>query len=91
MSRLSVGVGGDGRRPPERVRGVPGGLPDRTYLHARYLHARVPRVWCSACGVKQARVPWSEPGSGFTLPPGPNIELDEERPEAISAGLCCCG
>lgn len=27
----------------------------------------------------------------LALPPGPNIELDEERLEAIAAGLCCCG
>ena len=37
------------------------------FQHRAYLHARVPRVRCPACGVKQAKVPWSEPGSGFTL------------------------
>ena len=37
------------------------------FQHRAYLHARVPRVRCPACGVKQARVPWAEPGSGFTL------------------------
>ena len=36
------------------------------FQHRAYLHARVPRVRCPACGVKQARVPWAEPGSGFT-------------------------
>lgn len=25
------------------------------------------------------------------LPVSPNVELDEERLEAIAAGLCCCG
>ena len=27
----------------------------------------------------------------LALPPGPSVELDEERLEAIAAGLCCCG
>ena len=27
----------------------------------------------------------------LALPIGPNVELDEERLEAIAAGLCCCG
>jgi len=46
---------------------------DRTWRHLNffqyetYLHARVPRVRCSECGVKQVSVPWSRPGSGFTL------------------------
>jgi transposase len=31
-----------------------------------YLHARVPRVRCSAHGVRQVRVPWAEPKSRFT-------------------------
>lgn len=37
------------------------------FQHTCYLHARVPRVRCSACGVKQVHVPWARPGSGFTL------------------------
>lgn len=37
------------------------------FEHEAHLHARVPRVRCSACGVKQAHVPWARPGSGFTL------------------------
>lgn len=37
------------------------------FQHTCYLHARVPRVRCSACGVKQVSVPWARPGSGFTL------------------------
>lgn len=37
------------------------------FQHQAYLHARVPRVRCDACGVKQVAVPWSRPGSGFTL------------------------
>lgn len=46
---------------------------DRTWRHLNffqyetYLHARVPRVRCGECGVKQVSVPWSRPGSGFTL------------------------
>jgi transposase len=34
---------------------------------ATYLHARIPRVQCAEHGVGQARVPWAEPRSRFTL------------------------
>jgi transposase len=37
------------------------------FQHEAVLHARVPRVECGACGVKQVEVPWARPGSGFTL------------------------
>src|SRR5215207_10184568 len=37
------------------------------FQYAAYLHARVPRVECHRCGVKKIAVPWSRPGSGFTL------------------------
>lgn len=37
------------------------------FQHEAYLHARVPRVDCKACGVKRVLVPWARPGSGFTL------------------------
>jgi transposase len=37
------------------------------FQYRTYLHARVPRVQCPECGVKQVSVPWSRPGSGFTL------------------------
>jgi len=46
---------------------------DRTWRHLNffqyetYLHARVPRIKCKACGIKQVEVPWARPGSGFTL------------------------
>jgi len=46
---------------------------DRTWRHLNffqyetYLHARVPRIRCRQCGVKQVEVPWARPGSGFTL------------------------
>lgn len=46
---------------------------DRTWRHLNffqyetYLHARVPRIICGKCGVKQVYVPWARPGSGFTL------------------------
>jgi transposase len=46
---------------------------DRTWRHLNffqyetYLHARVPRVNCRECGIKQVEVPWSRSGSGFTL------------------------
>jgi transposase len=37
------------------------------FQHEAYLHARVPRVTCKNCGIKQVRVPWARPDSGFTL------------------------
>src|SRR6476469_9725637 len=37
------------------------------FEHKCYLHADLPRVDCSSCGIKTADVPWSRPGSGFTL------------------------
>lgn len=38
------------------------------FQHATYLHARVPRVSCpQVCGIKKVEVPWSRPGTGFTL------------------------
>ena len=46
---------------------------ERTWRHLNffqyetYLHARVPRIKCKTCGIKQVEVPWARPGSGFTL------------------------
>jgi hypothetical protein len=37
------------------------------FQHQAYLHARVPRVRCTRCGVRKIAVPWARPGSGFTL------------------------
>ena len=37
------------------------------FQHEAYLHARVPRVTCKGCGIKQVLVPWARPDSGFTL------------------------
>lgn len=37
------------------------------FQYETYLHARVPRIRCGLCGVKQVDVPWARPGSGFTL------------------------
>jgi transposase len=37
------------------------------FQHEAYLHARLPRVTCKSCGVKQVSVPWAREGSGFTL------------------------
>jgi transposase len=37
------------------------------FQHEAYLHARVPRVTCRDCGIKQVSVPWARPDSGFTL------------------------
>jgi transposase len=47
---------------------------ERTWRHldffqyGAWLHAKVPRVACDACGkTTQVQVPWARPGSGFTL------------------------
>lgn len=37
------------------------------FQHKTLLHARQPRVECPDHGVKTVEVPWSRPGSGFTL------------------------
>jgi transposase len=37
------------------------------FQHQAYLHARVPRIRCDACGIKTINVPWARPDSGFTL------------------------
>jgi transposase len=37
------------------------------FQHQAFIIARVPRVQCPACGVRQISVPWARPGSGFTL------------------------
>jgi transposase len=37
------------------------------FQYAAYVTARVPRLDCQKCGVKQVEVPWTRPGSGFTL------------------------
>ena len=37
------------------------------FQHTCYLHARLPRIKCDKCGVRQVQVPWARPGSGFTL------------------------
>jgi len=37
------------------------------FQYETYLHARVPRIRCGTCGVKQVDVPWARSGSGFTL------------------------
>jgi transposase len=36
------------------------------FQYRAYLHARVPRVRCERCGVRQVEVPWARPGSGFS-------------------------
>jgi len=36
------------------------------FQHQAYLTARVPRVSCAACGVKQIDVPWARKKTGFT-------------------------
>ncbi len=37
------------------------------FRHRACLHAPSPRVKCPECGVRQARLPWARPRSGFTL------------------------
>jgi len=37
------------------------------FQHQAYLHADEPRVQCPDCGVKNAKLPWARPDSGFSL------------------------
>ena len=37
------------------------------FRHQAFLTARVPRITCATCGVRQAGVPWARKGSGFSL------------------------
>ncbi len=37
------------------------------FQHQAFLHARMPRITCGSCGVRQVEAPWARPGSGFTL------------------------
>ena len=37
------------------------------FQHYCYINARVPRVKCAEHGIHRTKVPWSRPGSGFTL------------------------
>jgi len=37
------------------------------FQHHCFIEARVPRVDCPECGIKRVVVPWSRPGSRFTL------------------------
>lgn len=37
------------------------------FQHVAYLTARIPRIQCPDCGIKQVVVPWARPESGFTL------------------------
>jgi len=37
------------------------------FEHHAYLHARLPRIQCSQCGIKTVSVPWARSGSGFTM------------------------
>ena len=37
------------------------------FQHQAFLHAGVPRVHCTRCGIKTLSVPWARPDSGFPL------------------------
>ena len=37
------------------------------FEHQTLIHARIPRIECPECGVKQVNVPWARERSGFTL------------------------
>jgi len=37
------------------------------FQHQAFLHARVPRVHCTGCGIEALSVPSAPPDSGFTL------------------------
>jgi transposase len=58
--------------------GIPCDTVSETWYHddffrfATYLHARVPRIECSCCGILPVERPWSRTGSKFAP-----LELDE--------------
>ena len=37
------------------------------FQYKTYLHSMAPRIHCPECGVKTVHLPWTRPGSGFTL------------------------
>jgi transposase len=37
------------------------------FQHQAYLYCPMPRVDCPECGIKSVELPWTRPGSGFTL------------------------
>jgi len=37
------------------------------FQYEAFIHCKVPRSECDEHGVKQVEVPWTRPGSGFTL------------------------
>lgn len=71
---------------------------ERTWRHLdffqfeAYLHAKVPRVACSACGkTSQAGVPWAREGSGFTaLFEALALALCQDLPVRQAAALLRC-
>ena len=40
------------------------------FRYQTYLHARVPKVECTLCGIEKVERPWSRSGSKFTLVEG---------------------
>ena len=58
------------------------------FQYKAFIHARVPRVTCPTHGVHQVEVPWSRPGSGFTLLiEAYVVELAKHLPVAVIAAL----
>ena len=80
---------------PETKEGDVHDTLDRTWRHLNffqyetYLHARVPRIQCGSCGVKQVEVPWARPGSGFTLL-FELLVLSLSREMSVAAGRTRC-
>jgi transposase len=37
------------------------------FQHPAFFTARVPRITCTKCGVRQVGVPWARKGSGFGI------------------------
>ena len=54
------------------------------WQHQTELIARVPRVCCEEHGVRQAKMPWARPGSGFTLEPVSTVCGTDGRKESAT-------
>ena len=64
------------------------------WQHQTELIARVPRVCCEEHGVRQAKMPWARPGSGFTLMMEAIIlrkKATVSKPAVINERIKCAG
>ena len=58
------------------------------FQHQTFLHARTPRVSCTACGVHRIAVPWARPDSGFTLLFEALVMMLDRAMPVLAVGRC---